>query len=186
MPACENFWLSTLPRALPPSLMMVRLCCFLALLFALAVPASAQPTVVPVRNFVDVPVAAPSTPERVKSAIVRSALIAAWDVVEEADGSLLVSKTKVDDYAFRFKVRFTADKYSVTYVDSSGLRFNDGRLIDPNSPTYASAEARHVRRFQDDKESAYAVKSAAYIHPFYEESVRQLLAGVRRHLNAPI
>lgn len=165
----------------------VRLCCCLALLFALATPASAQPSVVPVRNFVDIPVTAPSTPARVKSAIVRSALIANWDVVEDADGSLLVSQTKAGDYAFRFRVRFDSGKYSVTYVDSAGLRFEDGRRIDPSSPTALNAAERNERRYKDDKDTPYAVNSGAgYIHPFYEQSVRQLLAGVRRHLNAPI
>jgi hypothetical protein len=159
---------------------------FLALCLAIAGQAAAQSTVVPIANFIDVPVAHPTTTARVKAAIVRSALNLWWDVVEESDGSLIVSQTKPNDYAFKFKVSYDANKYSVTYLDSTSLRFNDGRLIDGNSVTYSGYATQNARLYVNEPETPFLVRSTGYIHPFYEKSVRQLMGSVRRHLNAPI
>lgn len=161
--------------------MMVRLCCFLALLFALAMPASAQRgALVPLYDFKDIAVTTPTTANRMKVAIVRTALSLRWDVVEQSDGSLLVWTTKSDTYFVKLRITYDAKTYSISYVDSKELKFTDKA---PLNSGYAGD--RHLEKYKDLPESPFAVRTSDYIEPRYEEFVRDLLGALRRHVDAP-
>jgi hypothetical protein len=162
---------------------LLRTACLVVLL-AFAGTTTAQPTVVPLVNFIDMPV--PAAPARLKSAIVYTALFMATDVVEAPDGSLILTQTKFNDYSLKFKVTYDANTYSLVYLESSGLRFNDGRRIDPAGRSYADAIERQTDLYKAESDTRFAVKTDAYIHPFYEETLRRFLVGVRRYLNAPL
>src|SRR4051812_16096495 len=96
-----------------------------ALLFGLVATGSgafAQRTTVPLKDFNAIPVSAPTTPERVGLAWRAASALQSWQVVGEPDGTLLVSTVKDESYPIRVRVRYDANTYSVSYVDSQNLK----------------------------------------------------------------
>jgi hypothetical protein len=160
--------------------------CWVALLFFFAGSAFAQREPMILYNFIDIPVAAPATKERVKACIVRGALWTSWGVVEQPDGSLLTSWSKPGDYGMSVKITYDATKYSVVYVDSEGLRVKPkDKLMYVSDATLEQALAVQAARFKDWADTPYMVKTDFYIHLNYDDDVRALLASIRRHLLAP-
>ena len=177
------------PPPLPPSTMMplVRLCC-LVLFLAFAGQASAQRVLVPLYDFKDIPVGAPATAARVKAALVRGALNQSWEVVQEADGSLLASALKSDKHYIKVRITYDATKYSLVYLDSRELKVVTAAGFDPKGmqeKRLAYAEKENLENYRYEPSTPFAVKSDFYIHPYYEGYVRELLASLRRHLMAP-
>jgi hypothetical protein len=156
--SCDRIVFSTSRLAMS----LLRTACLVAFL-AFFGYASAQPTVVPLVNFVDMPV--PAAPARLKPAIVHTALIMSTDVVEASDGSLIMTQTKFNDYSLKFKITYDASKFSVIYLDSTGLRFNDGRFINPEGRTYVDALERQTNLYRAESDTRSAVKTDAYIQP---------------------
>lgn len=151
-----------------------------ALLVVLASPASAQRGLVPLYDFQDIAVTAPTTERRMKAAIVRTALSLRWDIVEQSDGSLLVWAMKSDHYLVKLRITYDAKKYSVFYVDSKELKLTD------QSPFNADLTlSRHLEKYKDQPETPFAVRTPNYIEPRYEEFVRELLGALRRNVDAP-
>lgn len=160
---------------------------FLAGLLVFASQASAQREPMILYNFIDIPVTVPATKERVKEVIVRSALTQSWDIVEQADGSLLAGWSRPGDYGMRVKITYDATRYSVVYVDSHGLRARDAsQLTNVPDGVLESALAVQAKRFKDWPDTPYRVKTDLYIHLAYEDDVRDLLANIRRRLLAPV
>ena len=177
----------------------IRLCC-LVLMLGLAGQAAAQRDPMPLYNFIDIPVAVPATAARVKAAIVKGALAVSWNIVQDADGSLIASWSKsggsyyppttkwfmLGDYALKVRITYDATRYSAVYMDSAGLKFRDAAAVE-SVPEELRARAVTVQeaRFKDWAETPYAVKTPFFIHLNYEDDVRALLASVRRQLLAP-
>ena len=170
----------------PPTMSLLRLCC-LAFFLTIAGQASAQREPMVLYNFIDIPVAVPSaTKERVKTAITRAALFISWNIVEEPDGALLASWSRVGDYGMKVRITYDEAKYSLVYVDSFGLRVSSAKdLMNFPDDMMARALAVQAARFKDWAETPYMVKTENYIHLTYEDDVRGLLASIRRHLLAP-
>jgi hypothetical protein len=158
-------------------------------LMTAGVAAFAQRTTVPLLDFKAVPVTAPTTKERVALAWQLAASRRAWTVETQPDSSLLVSTVRDQEFPVKLRVTFDAASYSVSYVDSKGLNHRP-----PPSPSewlqsrvrYQTAASDQADRFKNSLDTPYAVQNGAYIHPFYEAWVRELLTEVRQQLkNAP-
>jgi hypothetical protein len=157
-----------------------------ALLVAVTTPASAQRGSVPLYDFKDIAVAAPTTPSRVKAALVRTALGMRWDIVENADGSLLAWVMKDGNALVKLRITYDAAKYSVAYVDSTDFKFVTADAIDRFARDTAEDRLpRYLEKNKDSPDSPFAVRTPFYIQPGYEDIVRELLITVRRHLDAP-
>jgi hypothetical protein len=162
-----------------------------ALLSGLLVAGSgafAQRTPVPLKDFEAIPVASPTTAERVVLAWRAAALRLAWQVQPQPDGTLLVSTVKNEDYPVKLRVTFDAAKYSVAYVSSENLKHGPPPPLgewNQSARRYQLAAAEQVARFKGSPESPFAVTRPTYIHPFYESWVRELLTEVRLQLDLP-
>lgn len=178
-------------------MMPKRLLCLLAFL-ALSAPAWAQREPMPLHDFIDMPVPAPTTSARVKSAIVRATLATTWGITEEPDGSLVAIRIRggfslplhwlnVGNYGLKVKFTYDANKYSVRYLDSKSLKFRTEAETAESftDEQRARAEAAQQARYKDWHETAYAVRTPNTIDINYEDDLRHLLDNVRRYLLAP-
>jgi hypothetical protein len=149
---------------------------------------SAQLGLVPVYDFKDIEVVKPTTARHVKWAIVQSALTLKLDVVEQADGSLLLSTPGSGNASATFRITYDATKYSLTYVDSTGLSVvpEDKLQYSFRSANTEQATAESLQKYAGAPDTPFTVKTKLYIHVDYEDGVRQLLIAVRRHLQAPL
>lgn len=165
-----------------------RLAMFVGLVTA-GTGAFAQRTPVPLKDFEAIPVASPTTAERVVQAWQAAAVRLSWTVQPQSDGTLLVSTVKNDDYPVKVRVTFDAAKYSVVYVSSENLKYGPQPPLGEwrqSARRYQAAAAEQVARFTGSPDSPFAVtRAGSYIHPFYEAWVRELLAEVRVQLNLP-
>jgi hypothetical protein len=150
--------------------------------------AFAQRTTVPLKDFNAIPVTAPTTPERVGLAWRSAAAQQSWQVVSEPEGTLLVSTVKDESYPIKVRVRYDANSYSVSYVESQNLKYGPPPSLaewTQSRRRFQDAAAWHSARFKGSPDNAYAVAREAYIHPSYEFWVRELLTAVRQQIVSP-
>jgi hypothetical protein len=163
----------------------------LAVLTALASSQASAAMLAPFYNFVDVPVAKPTTPQRVKAAIVNAALLQVWTIVENPDGSLTASMWKIREYDFKVRITYDANRYSIVYLDSQGLERvvgytgNTGLFGTASRYTLEEVEARSLATVKALPEGPSAVKADFHMHPGPGNWLRELLGGIRRELAAP-
>jgi len=157
--------------------------------------AHAQRAVVPLMDFKDIPVSAATakalTAEQVRQAFQVSAAATKWDVTPLADGTLQLSTLRNGKHAVVLAVTLSADKYSAVYVRSADMKFTESLNTRPPSgpmgwqavPAGEDGAKKQAERFANLPESKFAVRrDNAFIHPFYETWVHELLGGVRRQL----
>lgn len=177
---------------------MLRRFLFLFAFIALSGPACAQREPMPLHDFIDMPVPAPTTPARVKAAIVKASLAATWAITEEPDGSLVAIRSKggfrlpahwlnVGNYGLKVKFTYDANKFSVTYLDSKELKFRSEAATAEAFDEYQRTRAATYQqeRYKDWPETPYAVRTTNTIDINYEDDLRRLLDNVRRYLLAP-
>ncbi len=155
--------------------------------------AQAQRRVLPVADLVEVPVslatAKPLTSDQVRKAIIGAALIERWDVEPAGPGALKLSTWRDMEYRVTLEAKFSPSSYSLTYVNSEGLKTDDIELMSPMSPTgetlasYA-AKWRAIRAARVPEHKFAVDRSGKYIHPTYELMLYELSAGIKRHLKA--
>lgn len=157
------------------------------LLVTLAAPAAAQRGLpLPLYDFKDIAVANPTSAQRVKVAIVRTALNLRWDIVEESDGSLLAWTTRSDTFFIKLRITYDAQTYSVAYVDSKDLKFmRPEDLDDRRTQSVEAGLSRYLDKFKDSPDSPFATRMPFYIHATYDDILRKLLGAMRRHVDAP-
>jgi hypothetical protein len=177
---------------------MLRRLLFLFALLALSGPTWAQREPMPLHDFIDMPVPAPTTPARVKAAIVKASLAATWGITEQADGSLVAIRTrggfalpahwlKVSNYGLKVKFTYDANKFSASYLDSHQLKFRTDAETKAGFDEWQrdKAAAYQQARYKDWPETPYAVRTTNTIDINYEDDLRRLLDNVRRYLIAP-
>lgn len=163
-------------------------------LVSLASLAQAQRVPVPLMNWENIPVSlstdAPLTADQVRQAFMNSALATNWLVTPIADGQLEARYNKQDKHLVVVGIRYDARQYSVHYVRSENMAYTttlpSSYSSRPNV-SYASAAdnaADHQRRlFAHRPEMPFAKEQPlAFVHPFYEAWVYDLLAAVRLNL----
>ncbi|HZE92676.1 MAG TPA: hypothetical protein VE029_13360 [Rhizobacter sp.] len=167
---------------------LLRICC-LSLLAIFFSGQTFAAMLSPFYNFVGVTVPNPTTPQRVKAALVNAALLQTWTIVENPDGSLTASMWKVREYDFKVRITYDAAHYSVVYLDSKGLsytfKYSDSVTSDRDKDRLQEVETRLSESIQSRPEAAFAVKTEAHMHAACNFWIGDLLAGVRRELVAP-
>lgn len=172
----------------------------LSLAAAVCVPAHAQRTPVPIVDFANIPVAEstqkPVTAEQVRAAFFRAGGSLRWDINQVADGVLEARYVKDGKHTVVAVIHYSDTKYSLTYKDSINMKYDDRAAelasTSVRAPTTqqsiqntarANASEKQARHFASDPSSRYAVvRPVGELHPFYENWVRNLLAGVRTEL----
>lgn len=161
----------------------------LALMMALGTSQAGAAILAPLYQFVDVPVAKPATKQRVKAAIVNTALQQVWTIVENPDGSLTASMWKIREYDFKVRITYDADRFSIVYADSTGLNATKGYVetlkTERDIENRQAGEDKILRAIQTMPEAGTAVKTDLHMHPAPNTWLRELVDGIRRDLAAP-
>lgn len=165
----------------------------LLLATAFAMQAHAQRVSVPLVDFANIPVAdatdKPVTAEQVRTAFIRAGSRRRWEVKPVSEGVLEATYVKENKHTVVVRIDYTATHYSLTYKDSTNMRY-ETVAVDPvrnlgaqQAGLRANAASRQQAHFANDPSTRYAVvHRAAELHPFYENWVRNLLADVRLEL----
>lgn len=176
---------------------MKRLSACCALLLALAGGSTwAQRTLVPVVDYVDVPISiytsATLSTEQVRQAMLQAAPSAEWTVTPQPDGQLEATFNKGDKHRIVVLIAFDAQKLSLSYKSSIEMRYRDQPYptaqrslrfgIESESE---QAEKKQQARLSRRLEWPYAKPHGeAVIHPFYDDWVGRLLNAVHARLGA--
>jgi hypothetical protein len=171
----------------------IRALCFLVL-SALALHANAQRVQVPLMNWENIPVSASTSAtvsaEQVKKAFVRAALATHWAVTPVADGELEAVFNKQNKHVAVITIRYDAQKYSVSYKRSEGMGYltelpmNYTMNSHRNGVSQAEQALVHQQALLAHRPDLPFAKlqAKAFIHPFYEDWVYDLLDSVRLNL----
>lgn len=161
----------------------------LALLMSLGTSQAGAAILAPLFQFVDVPVAKPTMKQRVKAAIVNTALQQVWTIVENPDGSLTASMWKIREYDFKVRITYDADRYSITYLESQGLEATQGYAetltVERHIESRQASEDKILKAIKAMPEAGAAVKTELHMHPAPNTWLRELVDGIRRDLAAP-
>lgn len=163
----------------------------------LSLAASAQRMPVPVMDFKDIPVTTSTnkalTAEQVGNAIRAAAIYEHWEIIQLADGVFQAKFDKESKHIVIVTINYDANKYSVTYKDSTNMKFSHSTdslttivynggpsALAPNMESEAVIKQRAL--YRNNTDTPYGVAEKAVIHPYYEMWVHTLLKGIRRQL----
>jgi hypothetical protein len=173
------------------------------LLMALVFSQAAHAGLSPLYDWIDVPVAQPTTTQRVRAAIIEAALMEEWTVVQNTDGSLTASMTSRGSWELKLRITCDATRYSIVYVDSTGLSYTrtymesfalekqklatdrDRLRVDKRRAEAEKDDADLAATMAGLPEGAHAVRVEGHLHSAANGRVRNLKAAIRRALLAP-
>lgn len=170
-----------------------RVLCFLVL-SALALHANAERVQVPLMNWENIPVSSSTTAmvsaEQVKQAFIKGAQATHWVVTPMADGELEAVFNKLNKHVVVITIRYDAQKYSVSYKRSEGMEYATELPLNymmnshRNGVSLAEQAVVHQRAlFARRPDLPFSkMQPQAFIHPFYEDWVYDLLDSVRLNL----
>jgi hypothetical protein len=150
---------------------------------------------VPLVNWENIPVSASTSAsvsaDHVKQALVIGGRTTLWTVKQVGDGELeAVFSKQRNKHVVVISIRYDAQKYSVSYKRSENMVFVTEMPLNltmsrhRNSPSLAEqAVIRQRKLFAQRADLPYAKTQAhAFIHPFYEDWVYDMLDAVRENL----
>jgi len=170
---------------------MRKICLMAMLSICLMGSASAQRTLVPLFDHIDIPVSADHelTAAQVRKALRAAAAIEGWGSTVQPDGSLQLKAVKNFKHPITLSVAYKATSYSVRYVDSANLNFAESPppsawpLDAAKAPMSARAAAKQAEQFKALPDFQYAVQRQGFaLHPNYEEWIYELLGSMRRQI----
>jgi len=171
---------------------MRRICLAVVLGVCLIGSASAQRTLVPLFDHIDIPVNSDHelTVAQVRRALRAAAAIEGWGSTMQPDGTLQLNAVKNFKHPITLSVAYKASSYSVRYVESSNLNFAESPapsawpLDAAKLPMSSRAAAKQAEQFKALPDFKYAVQRQGFeLHPNYEEWIYELLGSMRRQIN---
>ena len=128
---------------------------FLAAFVIFTALATSAPScsVVPVVQYADQPILTssgkPPALERVRQAVVAAAVAQGWTLATPGDGELVATLVVRGRHTIVFDIKFTTEKYSLTYKDSTNMKYEviDGvGRIHPNCNAWTQDLVNAINR----------------------------------------